>query len=603
MSGRRWAATTAVVTVVLLSMLLLRARQWNPALSYDTETFYYTALIQERPQSNLAAALSSYLVHPFTNGDEPRADQAKPLFVFILRIWHGTLSVLHPGALPFPNHRTYSDFITCSYVLAFVTCCLLGARAGVPFLALGAAAMTFFSPWMISACYFNSYTALSLVPLVLSVFLLMAPEPAPFWAGALCGLNAQINQSTLAFVPGMVILLASRPIRVRGFAAGALRFAAGFLVVGLATDAAIAAVDAATGMDYLPQSVVLFSYLDRSFAEFRFFFDVYRGRTGASLLPRMLWEHSAVMSGSALLLLGAALLGPRRGGISVDRVAVCLALFLSSALLVIELRDGPKFNRSFVLLLPFLNLLVVAGFLRAVAGRTGHRLTLAGLVAAAYAIEAGVGLWRLDEASLAVRRLFERRHAQDAPIFVARADGFRPVFQLMVEDIPRAGRRLEVFDDICAVVGTRAADGNGVLVAVGPGIPSVFVQVPTVDLPLPALSQSLGPPTGRCAAELTWRAELVETRPFFSHYPFFVWEDPEQTYRTLCEGLYTSHAYREARGAVTVWRVKASRSISKLTADERVAPGTGGVTRLPGHPCYTAGRMRMAKSPAAGGPS
>jgi hypothetical protein len=566
----RWAATTAAVTLVLLSMLLLRARQWNPALSYDTETFYYTALAQDRPQWNLAAALSSYLTRPFTNGDEPRTDQAKPLFVSILRLWHGAVSVLRHGALPFPNHKTYSDFITCSYVLAFLFCCALGARAKLPFVTLAAATLTFFSPWMISASYFNSYTALSLVPLVLSVFLLVAPSPAPFWAGALCGLDAQINQSTLAFVPGMVILLASRPIRARVFAAGALRFAAGIGIVVLASDAAIATVDAATGLDYLPQSVVLLSYLRRSFAESREFFDVYRGLTGASLFPRMVWEHSAVLSVSAVLLLLAAVLGRRRGGIAVDRAALCLALFLLSALLVIDLRDGPKFSRSYVLLLPFLNLLVVAGFLRTITGRTGDAraalAVLAGVVAAASGIEIAVSLWRLDEAAIGVRRLFERRDAGDAPLFVARADGFRPVFQLMVEDLPREGRRLEEFDDVCALAGARGTD-DGVLVVVGPGVPSVLVEAPAVDLPLPALSQSHGPPTGTCGGGLRWRAELVETRPFFAHYPFLVWEDPEQTYQMLIARLYSARAYREPIGAVTVWRVKTSPSVSELAAD------------------------------------
>ncbi|HET6897823.1 MAG TPA: hypothetical protein VFK70_05735, partial [Vicinamibacteria bacterium] len=455
---------TTALTVVLFAMLGLRARQWNPVLSYDTATFYYPALI-ERPQGSLSAALSAYLVHPLSKDDEPRADQAKPLFVFLLRLWHEGAALLTPRVLPFPNDRTYSDFITCSYVLAFLCCCVLGACARVPFLALAAAGMTFFSPWMICASYFNSYLAPSLVLFVLSVFLLVCPRPFPLAAGVLCGLNAQINQSTLAFVPAMVVLLASRPIRRRDFAAGALRFGAGFGAVVLMTDAAIRVTDALTGGDYLPQSVVLFSYLRRSFIDLREFFDVYRGLTGASLFPRMLWEHSAVLSGTAALLAAAALLGPRRGGIAVDRAAVSLALFLSAGLLVIDLRDGPKFNRSYVLVLPFLNLLVVAGVRRALTTDSGRRrhvlVALTAVVVAAYAIEAGAGLGRFDEAFLGVRRLLARRAAGETPVFVARADPYLPVFQGLVEDLQPEERRLEAFDDICRLLGAR---GDGVLV-------------------------------------------------------------------------------------------------------------------------------------------
>jgi hypothetical protein len=59
----------------------------------------------------------------------------------------------------------------------------------------------------------------------------------------------------------------------------------------------------------------------------------------------------------------------------------------------------------------------------------------------------------------------------------------------------------------------------------------------------------------------------VETRPFFAHYPFLVWEDPEQTYQMLIARLYSARAYREPIGAVTVWRVKTSPSVSELAAD------------------------------------
>ncbi|HET6898092.1 MAG TPA: hypothetical protein VFK70_07085, partial [Vicinamibacteria bacterium] len=123
----------------------------------------------------------------------------------------------------------------------------------------------------------------------------------------------------------------------------------------------------------------------------------------------------------------------------------------------------------------------------------------------------------------------------------------------LVEDLQPEERRLEAFDDICLLLGAR---GDGVLVAVGPNVESVLVTSPAAALALPPASQSLRPPEGRCGEGGHWRAELAEMRPFFSHYPFLVWEDPYQTYSMLIQHAYTTRAYREPLGEVTVWRVK-----------------------------------------------
>jgi hypothetical protein len=539
-----------------LAALLVEAGKWNPVLSYDTGTFYYPSVARSADGGAAEGVLSAFLVPPDAR---PEAHQAKPVFVALLRLWHGTAARLAPATLPFPSDHVYSAFIGASYLCAFLCACVLTRRAGIPYVGLTAAGLAFFSPWLIAACYFNSYTAPSLVLLFGAVFLLLPPRPRPLWAGALCALNLQTNQSTIVFSAAMAVLLLAPPADVPTRARLLLRLAAGFAAAWLGIDAAILLVDAVRGTEFLPETVVLWRYLGRSRDELSGLFDVYRG----SLLPLLLWEHSRSLTVSAVFGLAIAL-AAAVGGARLGRRGIALLAYVLAVWLLIDARRGPKFSRTYVLLLPFVTLLVVAGaawLWRRSGARRPAVAALVSVLVAALAAEEAAGLRDFRAAALAVRDLLVAGGAEGETVYVSRRDSYLPFFAQLVEDRPLDGRRLAELDDVCALL---AGSRGPVTVAVGPNVPSIlnFEAWGTgrvEDLPLPPRSQAAEAPSGTCPDGGRWRARHERSLPFFAHHPFLVLEDPMETYRLLRERHYTLRSYEEPYGEVTVWRVSAAR--------------------------------------------
>ena len=360
-----------VNSIVVVAIHAHYMRPWNPVLSHDTRAYFYPSQEALNAPSGLVdGVVASFGIPRYILGDPdtPNAAQAKPVFVIMLLLW-GELYRGITGPQTFPNHQAYSDWIIASVWLMFLSLAGLGFYTQHPWIGLITANIMSLSTWALTAIYFNSYTAISIALFSMVLLLGYKPSPARLWAaGAICALLLLINQSYAVLIAGFALMLlvqipllrltppklALKLARAPARRTPLLRPA--HFVLGLASVFVVAwvlalAVSAHTGIRWLSPVETLFHYLARSGGERTEHFAAYDG----SLFFTVLSHYSLVVTGAAAAVLAVLLCTRPASGIAKPEQFSSIGLFAIpalSAMFLIDIRYGPKFSRSYVLLYP-----------------------------------------------------------------------------------------------------------------------------------------------------------------------------------------------------------------------------------------------------------
>jgi hypothetical protein len=549
------AANTKVILAIGLSvityaiLILGTVRSWNPSLSHDTFVYYYPRITQTAQEFD-THGFGSVLKVPYER-IEPDAADAKPIFVLIIKAWHAVYAMLNPGSLPYPNNQVFSDFVSFTLVLLFGSICWLGVVLGNPWVGILSAWCSMLSPWMITATLFSTYTAPSLSILIWTIIALIHDSPRPAVSGTLTFTNLFVNQSMTVFaIACLAFIFCPRFVTRKDQLRNLVRFAAGFLLVWLTLEGIIFLQRVQSGQEWLFLWQILKRYLNRSLIERSEFFVVYDG----GLLFYVLWQHSKIFTFTLLAGLAAICYSAARSRLFLDPRYKALVVFCLMAVFVIDARVGPKFSRTYVLLLPFITLLSVRCVAQFVKPRQAKTWVVGVLVLSGFIFEQGTALVRMEHAFLDVRRSILNL-SKTGPIFVAANDTYLPFFKQLVEN-NNAIAKMELFSDLCEL---RNLSRLPSYVVVGPNRKSVL-NLPAwhtdeTDLPLPNGNRSKDVLTGACPDGYLWKAEKVQMLSFFSHYPFLLLEDPRETFRLIASKETRLSDYYRGSGRVTLWRV------------------------------------------------
>ncbi len=275
---------------------------------------------------------------------------------------------------------------------------------GKPWIGLLSAWSSMLTPWMITASFFSTYTALSLAILISAIIALVHERPRPGLAGALIFANLFINQSITVFaVACLAFIILPKKDTWRNQLRRIFEFAIGFVIAWLAFEGVILLQRIYTEKQWLFLWQILERYLARSINERLEFFSVYEH----SLLFYMLWQHSKFLSFTLTAGLAAIFYSAVRNQMFFNSQFKGLLVFCLVAVLLIDARVGPKFSRTYVLLLPFLTLIsfqCVAHFLLRSMVRQPRIWILSALLLSGFVVEQAVALVRMEHAFFDVRR-------------------------------------------------------------------------------------------------------------------------------------------------------------------------------------------------------
>lgn len=518
---------------------------WNPFLSCDTHYFYGPTLtLLNQPGW---PGCRNLFVRPFFRpgvDEAPRADEAKPVFVCALRLWHlGWKRWVRPDIV-FPDPGAYAAFVIASCALAFMSLGLLGWKLGHPWLGIATGFAVLWTPWGLTACYFTTYTAFSLALFCGALLLLLCrPAAASLAAGILVSLCLMSNQSLLACLPALpLFVLFHKGKEGRWKAARALiAFGLGMILpfAVLESLGATRWVQAVMGGTPIQRPLgILKLYLGRGRTERLQFLPAFDHSFFLTLIFLNSWILSAAGVGVVLVFAGAVLrwtwLGKAAGlwrKLADPAVQNGLLALLPglSALLVIDGRTGFKFSRSYFLALPFLVLGLSHFGLFLVRGLP-PRLIRAG-VACLVLLGCGEDFFRVRDFYQAFQDVpHALQSLADHPDRVAalRQDVYSPFFAAM------------------APIGSIDADRP---------IPDA-VEYLVTGLPFEsALEHTAGQmDLGDYLRRHSPQLALVREVSFLALYPFIVYEDPYATFALRIERRFDRRAYRQGTGTVKIWR-------------------------------------------------
>jgi hypothetical protein len=343
----------------------------------------------------------------------------------------------------------------------------------------------------------------------------------------------------------------------------------------------ILAHNLSSGWKYTTEFGVLFATLKRSTVDRSEYFSAYRG----SLFPLLAWKFSPAYTMALLFaLIMLACRFRRRGWPAFSKPAGVLGFAIIAVLLLIDFRTGPKFSRTYFLLIPFATMFLgiscysfwlTARGLRWWIGRGALAMAL---VHAFFAIG---GLRDQASAFLSVRDFLLESSGTESPRLVFAQDSYLPYFSQLIESNSRWTGRPDVLavENLCAsgavlnlspskVVVPRGRtqfnfskgfldpEAASATVLVGPNIPSVlnlpdhYTEAVALEL-APGITRA----SGQCSNRV-WTATLKGQLPFFSHYPFLALEDPRMTYVMRKNHTFGWNDYKNGLGRVSIWEVE-----------------------------------------------
>lgn len=519
-------------------------RAWNPLLSHDTVVYYERAV-------NAGFAKSFFVDRRVTDFPEhPDASEARSVFVASL---NAANSFHH--ALGFTKHF-FADYIAFTSVMAFAIFLLFVAQ----FMPLGFAALSsviiFINPWALSAAYFSSYVSVSIFLFIAMLWFLYVSKK-PFWGGVFLALNIWVNLSFLQFF--LVLMLVELFREKKQWFRHALRIGAGSAVVCLVLEAIVLFTNLIHKTDYLSQLDIIRRYLLRSLHE----------RTNAFQTPGTSFfiEHLQLVSLPFLIFVSSGLVLFLWNAIRKKRESLkdpLFLLFMSSfvALLLFDFRAGPRFSRTYFVLFLFFGVAAVEGFRLALQSWKPQfrHYGVAALVLVCTGVQwlSSLGVSELNFVFTQPGRIIDENFAQQNKVAIFKADRYRPVFFQYAGVAPFTPQvdSLQEVDSICELF-TETTTKRYVLVSPNQGsivgFPAHIIY--RVPLPLGAHWEMKDAQTGNCST-FKWKAEIASKVPFFSHYPFFVLEDPSQTNVLMHGKQFGYNDYRDGFGALTLWSVQ-----------------------------------------------
>jgi hypothetical protein len=530
-------ASATLAAVVLLIFVGVAAERWNPVLSHDTKHFFYPTTADMDDGLGPMDFVQPFLTNISTYW--PDSHDVKPVFVVALKVWHGLYHYLDPY-LTYPNHHVFSRFLTFSIVLTLLSFVFWGYGMGVPALGLSAGLLSIMNDWALPTYYFNSYQAASTLLLVLAYANLHTLLCRPILAGVLMSMNVMVNQSATVFC---VSLLAPFVVQRRPEWRKVLKFLVGAFGFWLSTEILVGIFRLVHGISYQWRTTLLLHYLDRNRTDQiqevhkKFFAWIY------------LWNFSSILT--VLFILGALLCIWRFYLRKSDAIERALLVTIAATTLLIEVRTGPKFSRTYALLLPFVYVFVLWEcrnawlMFKKVPPRV--RFASCALVAVLYLGVKGRDFVRMAHAYLDVPTYLAQ--SEPHPLYFFGLDNYLLIFNQMLEEQSSRGRdRLTLVADICQIAENRAT------MILSPIYVSPFNrpnQGPFQIMPDESKY------SGQCQNR-TWVAERTKFFPFFSHHPFMVLEEPNNTTLMIGQNAYDWSAYDSGIGRVSLWEISFS---------------------------------------------
>jgi hypothetical protein len=529
------SAVAALFTAsVALFAVLSHVARWNPAQSYDTRAYYYPPF-----HSAMARIFSpgDFVASLLTPADvtRPSADRAKPVFVALSEAW----SLAFGG-----SYRSFVAFEIFTYLLASLAFLWLGARLGWLGPAFWSWAVVFLNPWTLFVLFFNSYTALSLALMFLVFGLMLGRRQHPFWAGIASFLLVFTSQSATVLCAGLFGALVVLGMRDRRELGALGKYVTGGLVAWGVAEGLVLVTNVATGAGYGLFFEVLTRYLARSGTERSEYFAAY----DEPVLLLIFWFCARAALG---LVASSAFLmwSRRRQAWSEPWFPLMVAVVIAKVL--IDLRVGPKFPRTYVLLFP-LAMLAATGLYHEYAKRKPAFRWILGAALAVALLENAAGLAGLERAALAVREVLDSHAASGQTVYVEEPDTFNAI--LGASYYEDEVRPFEVASVCEALVGSAAVR---------------FLSSPNLSSPLNLPGRASGhaelalgralrtgdAARGECDG-FAWEARAAAIVPHLALYPILALEDPREAYRYVIEKRFDNDAYLHGLGTATLWEVR-----------------------------------------------
>ena len=459
-----------------------------------------------------------------------------------LRAWHIGYCRLHPCTPGLSAPHAYSDFILFTCVLAFCLLCFLARKLGSLLVGIAAGFITFLSPWGLEACYFSTYTALSLALMFFAVFAALGEARVGLRVGLHARALAMTNQSLLgcSIVVAVVLVIAhwrSEPyhlvVRMGVFAFG---MATPFLATEIVGATQLVPERLGCASVQTPLTILCY-YVNRTQTERSGYFEAYQH----SLFPKLLFYNSAVAAiFVASVLATMVAIFTLAGGDRVRRFTGWLrsdlvfpvyvpGMLAGITLLLIDSRGRPQFSRSYIIAVPFL--FMAALFLvRSWTSFAPRRVCIAVLAtfALSWSVENTVKLVEFYRVFHGARIAVQDFTHRGERIVCLRSDTYHCFLRTFAE--------LDVVD-----AGAIPRDVRYVIT--GPSVPSALEGTQ---------------PQEDCYDQLLRNGVKLKVKsaiPFFALYPFITYEDPFATHLLIIKRQIRDNSYRKPTGSVRIWEI------------------------------------------------
>ena len=137
-----------------------------------------------------------------------------------------------------------------------------------------------------------------------------------------------------------------------------------------------------------------------------------------------------------------------------EPVAAALAITIAATIALMELRSGPKFARTYALLVPFLFFFIwfrgrnAWMNLRKIPRKA--KAVVAGTLAVLFLVESTIHLSRMERAFLSVPRAMAATGSD--PLYFFGQDTYLLIFQQMLEEQHPAGKGLTLINTVCDIL-------------------------------------------------------------------------------------------------------------------------------------------------------
>ena len=559
---KKWMGALILMSSIAFWIVLyfVFAKTWNPRISSDTHYQYYpTQEILNSPSHSLGELFILPFYRDSSADREITAEESKPVFVVALRVWGIFHRLFIDSEQNFPNQREYIDFMAFSFWLLFVTICLVGWKVNYPVMGIIAAVTSLLCPWGLIYLYFPAYTPISMVIFLLAFLAVLGKTTAyQIMAGVLSSLALLSNQSMLVYIfgLGLLALFIHLPDWKASIKAGAL-LTAGLLSVFVFFEILrhcdyVITLLGANKVDSPLE--ILIEYYKRS---------IYRNHFGTSDVPTYPGLMLSVVRHNSLVIFTLFLTTPLilfwksyRAGknkfYSNPLIKTVLILWIPAmaGILVIDIRQGVQFGRSYFVAYPLLilGILILIKDLCSV-----HRLLKIGIAAICvlYCFETTSGLTDQLEAFHGVRRNMSAILKPNEQIAVLKYDRYSSFIKDILDYSSHTTKQTVVV--INNMHDLQLPENKCIAYMItGPGIFSILEGTRMQTESFPGFEDGV---IINSFSNTETAIIFHKNIPFFALYPLLMFEDEIQTHRYINLKEFDSESYKNGSGVVKLWGI------------------------------------------------